>query len=43
MIAPVAVKRSDLWGGGAMEIDTHRIDRAVLALLHLRLHDGCRA
>ena len=26
-----------------MEIDTDRIDRAVLALLYLGLHDGCRA
>ena len=26
-----------------MEIDTDRIDEAVLALLHLGLHDGCRA
>jgi hypothetical protein len=27
---------------GAMEIDTDRIDEAVLALLYLGLHDGCR-
>jgi hypothetical protein len=27
----------------AMEIDTDRIDDAVLALLYLGLHDGCRA
>jgi hypothetical protein len=26
-----------------MEIDTDRIDDAVLALLYLGLHDGCRA
>ena len=26
-----------------MEMDTDRIDRAVLALLYLGLHDGCRA
>ena len=26
-----------------MEIDTDRVDEAVLALLHLGLHDGCRA
>ena len=26
-----------------MEIDTDRIDDAVLALLRLGLHDGCRA
>jgi uncharacterized protein DUF6429 len=26
-----------------MEIDTDRIDQAVLALLYLGLHDGCRA
>jgi Domain of unknown function (DUF6429) len=26
-----------------MEIGTDRIDRAVLALLYLGLHDGCRA
>ncbi len=26
-----------------MDIDTDRIDQAVLALLHLGLHDGCRA
>ena len=26
-----------------MEIDTDRIDQALLALLHLGLHDGCRA
>jgi hypothetical protein len=26
-----------------MEIDNDRIDQAVLALLHLGLHDGCRA
>ena len=26
-----------------MEIDTDRIDEAVLALLYLGLHDGCRA
>ena len=26
-----------------MEIDTDRIDETVLALLHLGLHDGCRA
>ena len=25
-----------------MEIDTDRIDEAVLALLYLGLHDGCR-
>ena len=29
-------------GTGAMEIDTDRIDEAVLALLYLGLHDGCR-
>ncbi len=32
-----------LESGGAMEIDTDRIDRTVLALLYLGLHDGCRA
>jgi hypothetical protein len=32
-----------LESGGAMEIDTDRIDQAVLALLYLGLHDGCRA
>ena len=26
-----------------MEIDTDRVDEAVLALLYLGLHDGCRA
>ena len=26
-----------------MEIDTHKIDEAVLGLLYLTLHDGCRA
>jgi len=26
-----------------MEIDTHKIDEAVLALLYLTLHDGSRA
>jgi len=26
-----------------MEIDTEKIDEAVLALLYLTLHDGCRA
>jgi hypothetical protein len=26
-----------------MGIDTDRIDRAVLALIYLGLHDGCRA
>jgi hypothetical protein len=26
-----------------MEIDTGRVDEAVLALLYLGLHDGCRA
>lgn len=26
-----------------MEIDTDKIDEAVLGLLHLTLHDGCRA
>jgi len=26
-----------------MDIDTHKIDEAVLALLHLTLHDGSRA
>lgn len=26
-----------------MDIDTDRIDQAVMALLHLGLHDGCRA
>ena len=25
-----------------MELDTHKIDDAVLALLHLELHDGAR-
>src|SRR3954467_11284537 len=29
--------------GSGMEIDTGRIDEAVLALLHLGLHDHCRA
>lgn len=29
--------------GGVVEIDTDRIDEAVLALLYLGLHDGCRA
>ena len=42
MIAPVGVKLPAS-RGGAMEIDTDRIDEAVLALLHLGLHDGCRA
>ena len=32
-----------LESGGAMEIDTDRVDRTVLALLYLGLHDGCRA
>jgi hypothetical protein len=32
-----------LESGGAMEIDTDRIDQMVLALLYLGLHDGCRA
>jgi len=32
-----------LESGGAMEIDTDRIDQTVLALLYLGLHDGCRA
>lgn len=26
-----------------MDIDTDRIDQAVMALLYLGLHDGCRA
>ncbi len=26
-----------------MDIDEDKIDQAVLALLHLTLHDGCRA
>lgn len=26
-----------------MEVDTDRVDEAVLALLHLTLHDGARA
>jgi hypothetical protein len=30
-------------GGIVMELDTKRIDDAVLALLHLGLHDGTRA
>jgi hypothetical protein len=30
-------------GGGVTEIDTDRVDEAVLALLHLGLHDRCRA
>jgi hypothetical protein len=31
-----------LESGGAIEIDTDRIDQTVLALLYLGLHDGCR-
>ncbi len=26
-----------------MELDTQKIDEAVLALMYLTLHDGCRA
>lgn len=32
-----------LSGEVSMEIDTDRIDDAILALLRLGLHDGCRA
>jgi len=31
------------WWGQAVEIDTNKIDEAVLALLYLTLHDGVRA
>ena len=31
------------WYSGRMEIDHDKIDEAVLALLWLTLHDGCRA
>jgi hypothetical protein len=43
IVASVGVKLPALRGGGAMEIDTDRIDQAVLALLYCGLHDGCRA
>src|SRR3954464_6232278 len=43
MIARAVRRAAAPRGGGAMEIDTDRIDEAVLALLYLGLHDGCRA
>lgn len=39
MIAREAALAAALRGDGAMEIDTDRIDEAVLALLYLGLHD----
>src|SRR3954452_25202549 len=43
MIARAVRRAAAPRGGGAMEIDTDRIDEAVLALLYLGLHDGARA
>jgi hypothetical protein len=43
MIAREAVLAAAPRGDGAMEIDTDRIDEAVLALLYLGLHDRWRA
>src|SRR3954470_18600987 len=43
MIARAVRRAAAPRGGGAMEIDTIRIDEAVLALLYLGLHDVCRA
>jgi hypothetical protein len=34
---------ADLLGDAAVDIDTDKIDDAVLALLYLTLHDGFRA
>src|SRR3954454_16507101 len=43
MIAREAALAAAPRGDGAMEIDTDRIDQAVLALLYLGLHDRWRA
>jgi hypothetical protein len=43
MIAREAALAAAPRGDGAMEIDTDRIDEAVLALLYLGLHDRWRA
>lgn len=44
MNAPAGVTwRPALQGDDVMEIDTDRIDQAVLAMLYLGLHDGYRA
>src|SRR3954470_21596078 len=43
MIARAVRRAAAPRGGGAMEIDTIRIDEAVLALLYLGLHDRYRA
>jgi hypothetical protein len=43
MIAPAGVTLPGSCGGGATELDTDRIDQAVLALLYLGRHDRRRA
>lgn len=43
MIVPAGVMLPAWCGRGAVEIDTDRIDEAVLALFYLGLHDRWRA
>lgn len=43
MQAGAIVRWRLVFGAGEMDLDTEKIDQAVLALIYLTLHDGRRA
>jgi hypothetical protein len=42
-VRPPLVADAELWQDKTMTLDDNKIDRAVLALLHLGIHEGARA